>query len=507
MALTVAELNTRLTADTSDLKSGLEKAEKLQGSFTDKVHAFGEKAQQVGKKMTIGLTLPIAALGAKATSAASDLNESMSKVGVVFGENAKDIEQWSKKAAKSMGISQQAALESAGTFGNLFRAMGLAAPATKEMSKEVVGLASDLASFNNLPTAEVLEKLRAGLVGESEPLRTLGVNINEATVKAKAMELGLVGANGELTEASKVQARYALILEQTQTAQGDFARTADGLANSTKIAGAKAEDAAASFGTALQPIMIRVSEIVSVVADKFSNLSPGMQNVVLITAALVAGIGPLVAVIGALSTAMAFLAANPIVLVIAGIAALAAGLVIAYQKSETFRNIVNAAFNAVRVVAESVFNWIKDHWGLLLTIIAGPVGLGVALVIKHFDAVKASVQSVWDFVRPIFEAMGNAIKKVSGPLGSVLGVVGKAGGAVGGILGALPKFHDGGVVPGPRGSEVPIMAQAGERVVPNGGGGGGGYSGPQVVQLVADGKVIQEILLAHQRRSGGLGFN
>lgn len=66
-------------------------------------------------------------------------------------------------------------------------------------------------------------------------------------------------------------------------------------------------------------------------------------------------------------------------------------------------------------------------------------------------------------------------------------------------------MHDGGIVPGPRGSEVPALLQAGEQVIPAG-RSGGGSDRPIVVQLVADGKVIQEILLAHQRRSGALGF-
>lgn len=69
-------------------------------------------------------------------------------------------------------------------------------------------------------------------------------------------------------------------------------------------------------------------------------------------------------------------------------------------------------------------------------------------------------------------------------------------------------MHDGGMVPGPRGADVPAMLQAGERVIPaNQAGAGGGSQQPMVVQLVADGKIIQEILLGHQRRSGALGFN
>jgi len=99
----------------------------------------------------------------------------LNKVEVVFGENAAAIKQWSKDAAEAFGMSRQKALEAAGTFGNLFRALGLGTPQASDMSKKLVQLAADLASFNNANPEEVLLALRSGLVGEAEPLRKFGV--------------------------------------------------------------------------------------------------------------------------------------------------------------------------------------------------------------------------------------------------------------------------------------------------------------------------------------------
>jgi hypothetical protein len=128
------------------------------------------------------------------------------------------------------------------------------------MSKNLVALASDLASFNNLDPTDVLEKLRAGLAGEAEPLRSVGVFLNEAKVKAKAMELGLADAHGEISDGAKITARYNLILQETTTAQGDFARTADGLANSQRSANAQLEDAQAALGQKLLPAQLEVTK-------------------------------------------------------------------------------------------------------------------------------------------------------------------------------------------------------------------------------------------------------
>jgi hypothetical protein len=103
------------------------------------------------------------------------------------------------------------------------------------MSTSMVGLASDLASFNNTDPAEALEALRAGLTGETEPLKRYGINLNDATLKAEAMRLGLDTTGSTLSANTKAQAAYSLIMQQSSLAQGDFARTSAGLANQQRI--------------------------------------------------------------------------------------------------------------------------------------------------------------------------------------------------------------------------------------------------------------------------------
>jgi hypothetical protein len=211
----------------------------------------------------------------EAIQAASNLAESTSKANVVFGEFSGKIQKFAQSAPQALGLANQQALEFTATFGNLFLALGLSQEAAADLSPEIVQLGVDLASFNNItdPT-EVLEKLRSGLVGEAEPLRVFGVNINEALTKAKALELGLVGVNGEITEAAKVQARYALILEQTTTAQGDFARTSEGLAGTQKSVNALWEDAKVAIGEALLPAYQQLLDILPGLIAQVTDLAP-----------------------------------------------------------------------------------------------------------------------------------------------------------------------------------------------------------------------------------------
>lgn len=310
--------------DVTDLKKKVDSAENRMASFTSGV-------ADNAKKIAIGVGAGVAGLGVLAkgaVDAASDLNESMSKVSVVFGESANQITDWSKNAATSLGISQQQALEAAGTFGNLFSAMGLASDQSIDMSKGIVQLSSDLASFNNANPEEVLEALRAGLVGETEPLRKFGVNMSAARVEMEAMRLGLVkytvnqedlqkiaekgvilekdwadaakkygsesaqalkirqkiaendkkfteargGEAQELDAAAKAQAAYSLILQDTTLAQGDFARTSDGAANQQRILQARLEDTKAKIGNALLPAY---TALLTFIIDK---LIPGIEK-------------------------------------------------------------------------------------------------------------------------------------------------------------------------------------------------------------------------------------
>lgn len=265
--------------------------------------------------ITSGITSAVSAVGSLVT-AASDLNEQLSRSGAVFGEASAAVVDFSRTTAQALGISRTEALEAAGSFGTLFRTAGLADEASADMSTNLVRLAADLASFNNLDPREALEKLRSGLAGEAEPLRQVGVLLSDAAVQAEALSLGLVqgavdatkaraaaaalteaqvrynavardanataaqrekaaaavqtaeaalnkalaGTIPELTEAQKVQARYALILRQTTTAQGDFARTSSSLANATRVIRASFTDIRTELGQALLPTVARLAQ-------------------------------------------------------------------------------------------------------------------------------------------------------------------------------------------------------------------------------------------------------
>lgn len=233
--------------------------EKAVGQSSSSVSTFASSARTGFLAASAAVTGTVAALAGvtsvtkSAIAAASNLGEQQSKVNVVFGDSAASVLKWAESSAQSMGIARAEATAAAGTFGNLFTAMGLSQQAAAEMSPRLIQLAADLASFNNASPEETLQALQSGLVGEVEPMRRFGVAINAAAVEAKALEMGLARTKAEISEADKVTARYQLILENTKNAQGDFARTSDSLANQQRILKAEIGTLAEKFGTALLP--------------------------------------------------------------------------------------------------------------------------------------------------------------------------------------------------------------------------------------------------------------
>jgi hypothetical protein len=220
---------------------------------------------------------------ALAIKKASDLSETVNKVGVVFKNQTPRVLAFGKDAASSMGLTEQAALEAAATFGNLFTAMKLPVAKSAEMSDKLVQLASDLASFNNIDPTEALQKLQSGLTGQFRPLKELGVNIDQAAIKQEAFRLGLIKTTKTaLTPAIKAQAAYSLIFQQTKTAQGDFARTSGGLANQVRILKANFDDLLASLGTAALPgvakIFVRINAAIKENAPAIAKLGDAIGS-------------------------------------------------------------------------------------------------------------------------------------------------------------------------------------------------------------------------------------
>ena len=360
-----------------------DKASATLGKTQGNIQQIGASLTKVGVGLTAGVTLPLLAVGKASISAASDLSEALSKVNVVFGDSADEITAWSEQSADAFGLSRAQALAAAGTFGNLFATMGNSQEASSQMSRDLVQLSADLGAFNDIDPTLVLDKLRAGITGESEPLKSLGILLTQANVEAKALEMGLGDLAGNFTAAEITTARYALIMEQSATAQGTFARESESLP--VVMAKMKAElgDAAASIGENLLPIMVQAAQAIANLAQSFNELSPGAQKTIVILAAVAAAIGPLLLVVGQAITVFSTLSG----LFATGGALAGAGATISAAMATAGASLAGFAAAAAPVVIP------------ILAIIAAIAAL--YLTIQNWDSIIAPWLEAWQHIKDI----------------------------------------------------------------------------------------------------------
>lgn len=189
----------------------------------------------------------------KIVGGASDLNETISKSQQVFKGSANSILQWSSTSATSMGLSQRAALDGASSFQNLFSQIGLSGDASVKMSKSLVGLASDFASFHNAAPEEVMDALLSATRGEYDALQRFVPTVNAAAIQTRALADSGKSSADALTDAEKATALYEIVTEGAGAATGDFARTSNSAANEQRVFLAELENTAASVGNAVLP--------------------------------------------------------------------------------------------------------------------------------------------------------------------------------------------------------------------------------------------------------------
>jgi hypothetical protein len=194
-----------------------------------------EKAKAASAGFAVGLAGVAAAVGAvgvKSIMAASDLNELNSKANEVFGaEGKKQVDEWAKTTSREVGRARSSLLGYATDMQAVVQPMGLANEEAQNMSQDFAKLAVDMASFHNASDVEAFNALRSAITGETEPMKRFGVVMTEANLAAFALSQGITKNIKDMTQGEKTQLRYNFIMEQTKVAQGDAARTADGMAN------------------------------------------------------------------------------------------------------------------------------------------------------------------------------------------------------------------------------------------------------------------------------------
>lgn len=370
-------------------------------SATSRSSKLGSAMQKAGD--TAGKILAVGLAGAgiaayKMTQAAAEDEAAQAKLATALRNNAGATDD--QIAATEEWISAQG------------EALGVADDELRPALAKLVGVTKD--------------------VGEAQKLASLGMDIAAGSGKsldsvtqslAKAMATGSTAALSKYGIETKKANGETISMDQavkrlSDTFGGQAAKAAETQAGQAKKLAVQWGELQEEIGAKLLPVMQKLVSIGMKVVDWIGH----NQTTV---GVLIATLGTLLAVTWAVGKAIQFwstitkiatgiqaafnlvLAMNPIGLIIIAIVALGVALVVAYKKSETFRNFVNGLWDLLKRVG----GWIKDNWKtIILVALTGPFGLAVVIIKKNWSRIKGVFSDAWNKVKEITSNAWNKLK-------------------------------------------------------------------------------------------------
>lgn len=391
--------------------------DKASGSF-DGLH----RAATVASTAIVG---GFAAGAAKAVSDASALGESVNAVETVFGSASDSIREYGETASRTAGLSERAFNELATKTGSLLQNLGYSADDAADSTIRLAERSSDLASVFNTDVESAMDAVNAALRGSNEPLLAYGVNIDAASTKAKALELGLWDGVGAMDAHAEAAAIEAQILEQTAHVAGDFADTSDSLANRQRQLTADMENVSAQLGEALLPLMESLVGVLQSAVQWISENEALFKALVATLTGLAASYLAITAGVKGytaakdLATAANKLFTNELVVQAAKTAALNA-------KTVAYKATLLAWEGAQKLITKATKLWAAAQKLLNVALKANPIGIVVtivgalvAIVIKAYqesETFRNIVNKIGQIIKTLvirqFERFVNIIRKV-----------------------------------------------------------------------------------------------
>tara|TARA_R100001132_G_C3271001_1_gene93101 strand:- start:653 stop:2398 length:1746 start_codon:yes stop_codon:yes gene_type:complete len=423
----MGDLVVRLGLNSAGFTRGLNQGRKSLTSFSRSITGIGSKMFALGGSVLAPFGLAI--------KAGSDLEETMNKFNVVFGANAGLVKQWGDTFGSQVGRSKEQIASFMASNQDLLVPMGFEPGAATTMSKQITGLAVDLASFNNMQDADTLRDLQAALTGSGEVMKKYGVIVSEAAVKQQLLTMGLNPK--KVTEAEKAQARFALIMAGTTAAQGDALRSSGSWANQMKALGAVITNVSGEIGQTLLPVvtpmLTSIKDMVKSLGGLIEKHKEYIPYVAGAAAALMAGGAAFIAIGGAAALAgvamTGFATAASVVGTVMGVIFSPIGLVTAAVIGGA------AAFVYYSGVGGKAIEYLKSIFpGLGGSAKETFIGIKLGLVrmfedVKHFftgviPAVLMGFSDNWgntfrtaaDYVMTVFINMGQNIRNVMGSI-------------------------------------------------------------------------------------------
>ena len=245
-----------------------------QGDFKKQMSGIQSLAKKAGAALAGAFAVKkLVDFSAQCIRLGSDLAEVQNVVDVTFPRMSRRVEEFTKSAAQSFGLSETMAKRFTGTFGAMAKAFGFGEKAAYDMSTTLTGLAGDVASFYNISQDEAYTKLKSVFTGETESLKDLGVVMTQAALDQYALANGFKKTTQAMSEAEKVALRYQFVQDQLSLASGDFIRTSDSWANQVRVLKLQFDSLKATIGQGLINVLTPVIKVINTIIGKMMSLA------------------------------------------------------------------------------------------------------------------------------------------------------------------------------------------------------------------------------------------
>lgn len=283
----------------SDLKnenSGWNKAGNYLTNLGKELDTISSKVDSLGNKLTTRLTLPVVAGFTVMTKSAIENETAMQQVEKIYGKAADSIKDFAENKAIDYNMSASEAYKYSQIYGNLIQSITDDQTENAEKTQELLQASSVIASSTGRSMEDVMDRIRSGLLGNTEAIEDLGVNVNVALLETTDAFKQIAGDKSwdKLTFQEQQQIRLLGILEQTSKKYGKEVNK--NTASSIQQLTAKTKNLTNNLGKKLLPVANKLLDKANSLMDKFENLNDEEQENIIKIGLMVAAAGPLLKV-------------------------------------------------------------------------------------------------------------------------------------------------------------------------------------------------------------------
>ena len=269
--------------------------------FGKKIEGIGSKLDNLGSKFTTRLTLPITALGAVVTKSGMEQEAAIQQVEKIYGEASKTIKDFANNTALSYNMSTKSAYKYSQIFGNLIQTITDDQAQNAQYTQELLKASSVIASATGRTMEDVMDRIRSGLLGNTEAIEDLGVNVNVALLESTESFEKFAGDKSwnQLDFQIQQQIRLFAILEQTTKKYGDEVNV--NTTSKVQKLTAKLENLGNKLSSKLLPIVDKWLDKADKWLEKLDDLDEGTLDNIVSIGLFVAAFGPAIKIIGKLT--------------------------------------------------------------------------------------------------------------------------------------------------------------------------------------------------------------